>query len=117
MIGRVHKRAVTQVSVEGVGLELVVGHEEIQRLVAIIVSEIEPHARLGPPVFTEAHTQRQSGLFEAAVTEVPEEKIHDRVVRDVVECSGSSSVLVAYISRMTSVGAWQRRRRPCVVTT
>ncbi len=69
--------------VEGVGLELVVGHEEIQRLVAIIVSEIEPHARLGPPVFTEAHTQRQSGLFEAAVTEVPEKKIHDRVVRDV----------------------------------
>jgi hypothetical protein len=26
-------------------------------------------------------------------------------------------VLVAYISRMTSVGAWQRSRRPCVVTT
>ena len=41
----------------------------------------------------------------------------NRSQQDVIEylkeenCSGSSSVPAAYVSRMTSVGAWQRRRR------
>ena len=79
----VEKGAAAQVLVEGVGLQLEVGDDDVEQAVAVVVAHVDPHAGLGPALVAERGAGEQRDVLEGAVALVVEEEVGLVVVGDV----------------------------------